>query len=168
MARDRWEERLAARCIATELGVEVRGARRRIRAEHVRPEHPVHGSPPGAVEVTTAADPDSIALGRFVYDGEQWIEPDLVGGWGAALEPTAKWKDMRAKLPGLLAAMEAEGIRGVVHLFQSEGTDYQGAIYLTIDQGSDRTGGAVPTEGRPLLEWLAEWMVRPFIIPCAS
>lgn len=175
MTRDRWEERLAARCIANELRVDV-------------DEHDDGSAPsmydlsiryadraPGAVEVTAAADPDSIALGRFVYDGERWIEPDIAGGWGAGLDPTARWKDVRAKLPEVLAAMEEQGIRGarpevwwepgpyddvlrelgVVHLFQSDGTDYPGSIYLTIDQGLERTAGVVPTDGRPLLEWLA-------------
>lgn len=180
MARARWEEILAARCITAELQVDVE--------EHDDGSAPsmydlsilYPDRPPGAVEVTAAADPDSIALGRFVYDGERWIEPDLAGGWGAALEPTARWKEVKANLPELLLGMETRGIRearpdvwwdpgpydsalrslGVTHLFQSEGTDYPGSIYLTIEQSLERTAGMVPTNGEPLLDWLRDWMTR--------
>jgi hypothetical protein len=41
---------------------------------------------PGAVEVTAAADPGSIALGKFVYNGERWIVPSIAGGWAASLQ----------------------------------------------------------------------------------
>jgi len=40
------------------------------------------------------------------------------------------------------------------------GTDFRGSVYLMIDQGPKRTGGAVPTDGRPLVEWLTEWFAR--------
>jgi hypothetical protein len=49
---------------------------------------------------------------------------------------------------------------GVMHVIQS-GTDFPGSVYLMIDQGLERTGGAEPTDGSPLLEWLAEWFGRP-------
>jgi hypothetical protein len=130
--------------------------------------------------VTAAADPDSIALGKFVYNGERWIVQNIAGGWAASLQPTARWRAIQAELPALLQAMESQGVTraepeiwwqpgpfdralealGVVHVMQS-GTDFPGSVYLMIDQGSERTGGAVPTDGRPLLEWLTEWFARP-------
>jgi len=98
----------------------------------------------------------------------------------AALRPTARMKSLRADLPPLLQTLEGRGIRearpevwwepgpydetlralGILHLFQS-GTDYAGSVYFTIEQGLERTGGAVPTDGRPLVEWLATWLARP-------
>jgi hypothetical protein len=177
---DRWEERLAVRCIAAELGVEVD-----VHDDGSEPSmHDLNilypDRPPGAVEVTAAADPDSIALGTFVYDGERWIVPNIAGGWMASLQPTAKWKAVQAQLPVLLQTMEGQSVTradpevwwrpgpyddalralGILHLMQS-GTDFPGSVYLMIDPGSERTAGMVPTDGRPLLEWLAEWFARP-------
>ncbi len=181
MARDRWEEILAARCIAAELGVKV-AVHDDGSADSMHDLNIAYTDrAAGAVEVTTAADPDCIALGRFVFGGERWIEAGLAGGWGVSLKPTAKWKTIRAKLPDVLAAMEARGIRearpdiwwepapydevlrglGITHLFQSESTSFPGSIYLTIDQGIERTAGVVPTDGAPLLRWLSKWIARP-------
>jgi hypothetical protein len=177
----RWDEALAIRCIECVLGVEVVAHDDNSAPSMYDLRIQYTDRAPGAVEVTAAADPDSIALGRFVYDGERWIEEGLAGGWMAGLEPTARWKDLRAQLPALLATMEASGIRGarpevwwepgpydgalralgIVHLFQSDATDFPGSIYLTIEQGLDRTAGAVPTDGRPLLDWLNDWTARP-------
>ena len=177
--RDRWDERLAIRCIGSELGVEVvvhdDGSEQSMYdLIIVYPDRP-----PGAVEVTAAADPDAIALGRLVYDAERWIVPDIVGGWAASVRPTARWRDIQARLPALLRAMEGQGVLraepeiwwqpgpydeelealGILHLMQS-GTDFPGSVYLIIEQGLERTAGAVPTSGRPLIEWLAEWFDR--------
>lgn len=32
---------------------------------------------------------------------------------------------------------------------------------MDVDPGPERSGGAVPTDGRPLLDWLAGWLARP-------
>lgn len=177
---DRWEERLAVRCIAAELGVEVDvhddGSAPSMYDLNIM----YRDRAPGAVEVTAAGDPESIALGKLVYNGERWIVPEIAGGWAAVLQPSARMKDLRAELPALLRTLESQGIPsaepevwwepgpydealralGVLHLFQG-GTDFPGSIYLSIEQGRERTAGFVPADGRPLLGWLADWLVRP-------
>lgn len=176
----RWEEKLAVGCIVAELGVDVDvhddGSAPSMHDLNVL--YPYRA--PGAVEVTAAADPESIALGKLVYDGERWILPEIAGGWAGVLHPSARMKDLRTQLPALLQTLESQGIQsaqpevwwepgpfddalralGVLHLFQG-GTDYPGSVYLRIEQGLERTAGAVPTDGRPLLEWLADWLARP-------
>jgi hypothetical protein len=150
----RWDEVLAIRCIQAELGVEVV-----VHDDNSQPgmydlsiSYP--NGAPGAVEVTAAADPDSIALGKFVYDGERWIVPDIAGGWLATVQPTARRKDLQARLPPLLDAMEVNEDRraepqvwwmpgpyddalpalGILHLMKSD-TDFPGSVYLMIDRG---------------------------------
>jgi hypothetical protein len=179
-ARMRPEEDWAARSISQELRVEV--------VEHDDNSSPsmfdlsilYPDRPHGAVEVTAAADQESIKLGKLVYDGERWIVEDIAGGWSAGLHPTANMKRIRMELPALLHSLESQGIRdpqpevhwepgphkefirslGIVHLAQ-HGTDYPGSVYLTVEQDSDRTGGMSPTDGRPLLDWLAGWLILP-------
>jgi hypothetical protein len=41
-----------------------------------------------------------------------------------------------------------------------EGTEHEGSVYFTVDQGSDRTGGMVSSSGLPLVIWLGEWTSR--------
>jgi len=176
----RWDEKLAARCIKAELGVDVEvhddgSAPSMYDLNILFPDRA-----PGAVEVTAAADQESIQLGKLVYDGERWVIPDIAGGWAAVLHPTARMKDLKAQLPALLQTLESRGIHwaqpevwwepgpyddalralGILHLFQS-GTDYPGSVYLNIEQGLERTAGVVSADGRPLLEWLADWLARP-------
>jgi hypothetical protein len=134
----------------------------------------------GAVEVTAAADPQLIGLWRLVNEGERWIVPGIAGGWAVVLHPSARAKRLGVELPALLRKLESEGIRqihpekwwepgpwddaarrlGILRLFQSN-TDYPGSVYPTVDPGPERSGGAVLTDGGPLLEWLADWLVRP-------
>ncbi|MGH2659405.1 MAG: hypothetical protein ACRDHS_07010 [Actinomycetota bacterium] len=176
----RWEEKLAARCIGAELGVEVAShddgsAQGMYDLKILYPDRA-----PGAIEVTAAADAESIALGKLVYDRERWIVPGITGGWMVVLQPTARMKNLRAQLPALLRTLESQSIRwaqpevwwepgpfgdalralGILHLFQS-GTDFPGSVYLNIEQGLERTTGILPTDGRPLLEWLSVWLARP-------
>jgi hypothetical protein len=121
----------------------------------------------GAVEITAAADGESIALWKLMNNrDERWIERDLVGGWAVGLLPSARAKDLRRALPGLLRDLEQRGIRtleldldaralaeslGVVSARQ-HGTSFPGSIYITIDPPSDRSGGAVPSTGDCLTE----------------
>lgn len=134
----------------------------------------------GAVEVTAAGNAAAIELWNIVNsDSRRWIEPDLVGGWSAALLPTARARKVKAELPTLLRELEKGGIRsarrtfresglfhqrivelGITHLFQGD-TDYPGSIYLTIDLPAYRMGGMVPETGDPLARWLTEWLAGP-------
>ena len=60
-----------------------------------------------AVEVTAAADPDSIELWRLINGrGERCTVPDLRGGWMLHLEPTARAKRLLKDLPAFLAERE--------------------------------------------------------------
>lgn len=108
MGRDRWTEKLAARCISSELGLDVDAHDDNSEPSMYDLNIRYPGRSPGAVEVTAAADPDSIALGRSIYDRERWIQPNLAGGWLAHLEPTARWKDVKAELPGIFFARSRE------------------------------------------------------------
>jgi len=122
-----------------------------------------------AVEVTAAADPDSIQLWKLVNErDERWTVPDLQGGWLLHLEPTARAKLLLRELPAFLGELEGQGVTeiprqrrrqevpesiegraralGIVGGNQS-GTDYPGSIYLTIEQPRERTGGVVDTTG---------------------
>jgi hypothetical protein len=176
----RWDEKLAVACISMALGVDVDvhddgSAPSMYDLNIVYPNRA-----PGAVEVTAAADPEITALARLAYQGERWIIPGIAGGWAVSLEASAKVKSLRANLPAILRTLEEQGIRwarpevwwepgpydealrslGVVHLFQG-GTDFPGSVYLIPEPGLERTAGMVPTEGRPLLDWLTEWLARP-------
>lgn len=79
------QEDWAARCIGHELRVNV--------VEHDDNSSPgmfdlsiaYPNRPHGAVEVTAAADEESIELGRLAYDGKRWIVEGIVGGWMAGL-----------------------------------------------------------------------------------
>jgi hypothetical protein len=136
---------------------------------------------PGAVEVTAAADQQSVKLGKLVYDGKRWIVPGIVGGWSVGLRPRARMKRLKVELPAPLQSLESQGVRGarpemwweegphdealrdlgITHLFQSEATDYAGSVYPMVEQPTDTTGGTSPTDGRSLLNWLVEWLTRP-------
>lgn len=53
-----------------------------------------------AVEVTAAADGESIALWNLMNGGHnRWQEADLVGGWFVTLHPSARGKALRRHLP---------------------------------------------------------------------
>lgn len=179
MTRERGEENWAALCIGAALGVEVEahddGSIPSMHDLWIRfPDRA-----PGAVEVTAAADQRLIQLWKLVNDGEPWIVPDISGGWAVVLHPNARAKRLKSDLPALLLHLESEAIRqvrpeiwwepglrdddaralGILHLFQS-GTDYPGSVYVTVDPGPERSGGAVPSDGLPLLTWVAEWLAR--------
>lgn len=178
--RVRWEESMAAACIRMELGVEVQvnddgSAQGMYDLRLLFPDRA-----PGAAEVTAVADPEAVALGRLLYEGERWIVPGIVGGWMCTVRPAARFKRLKEDLPLILQSFESMGIHQadpelwwepgihdqvlrqleIVHLFQS-GTDFPGSVYLIMDPGSDRTTGREPDHGGPLLEWLADWFARP-------
>ena len=133
--------------------------------------------PRAAVEVTTAADGESIALWNLLNGNGRWIEPTLRGGWAVSLLPTARAKRVRKELPPLLNVLERSGIKevhvghsradpaaaqlasdlGVTDLFQSD-TDFPGSIYPTVELGSDRSGGMVADTGEALGTWVGEFL----------
>jgi hypothetical protein len=136
-----------------------------------------------AVEVTAAADAESIQLWKLVnHRDERWIVPSIDGGWHVTLDPAARAKRVLSELPDLLAEMEQRGVReyrrrltrlpivdplekraidlGVVNASQG-GTDYPGAIYLGIHQDAERTGGIVDPMCGELPRWVGAFLAEP-------
>jgi hypothetical protein len=124
--------------------------------------------PSGAVEVTAAADPESIELWNLVNRGDRWTVPDLVGGWFVDVSPQARGRRLMAELPALLKQLEQARYRkvsfdrlrpgpfdnaaaalGITGLSQG-GTKYSGSIYITLGLASEKSGGLVGDIGDPL------------------
>lgn len=127
-----------------------------------------------AMEVTAAADAESIELWNLVNGSEnRWIESKLLGGWMVTVTPKARAKRLKKELPQLLRMLETvvtESERDVAidHLHELEvvsadrsDTKFPGSIYITLQRGPERTGGAVPLTGDGLVVWLNEWMCEP-------
>lgn len=129
------------------------------------------GVPFGAMEITAAADADSIELWNLVNGSrDRWVESNLVGGWLVTVTPTARARRLKKELPDLLRMVEtsADGPEqqaaaarlselGVVSAHQSD-TAFRGSIYVTLQLDSERTGGAVPPTGNGLVSWFDEWV----------
>ncbi|HEX3827819.1 MAG TPA: type I restriction-modification enzyme R subunit C-terminal domain-containing protein [Sporichthyaceae bacterium] len=65
----------------------------------------------GACEVTSIADPGSLALWRGLNGrGEVWEEPGLTGCWWVHVGPDCRFNRLRAELPAFLADLEQRGI----------------------------------------------------------
>jgi hypothetical protein len=110
MRPQRAEELWACRCIEGA----IQGASARIVDDGSRPGmhdleviYPDGGS--AAVEVTAAADRDSIEFWNLANGQGRWIEPGLAGGWSVELLPTARVKTLRKELPRLLRILEGMG-----------------------------------------------------------
>lgn len=133
-----------------------------------------------AVEITAAADADSIQLWKLVNGrDERWTVPDLQGGWMLHLEPTARAKRLK-DLPGFLKELEGQGIDeipskrrrqeapqsveararalGIVSGNPS-GTDFPGSIYLTIERSPQRTGGGVDSTSSAIPTWVRNFLM---------
>jgi hypothetical protein len=132
------------------------------------------GAPFAAMEVTAAADAESIELWNIVNGSdERWIEPNLLGGWLVTLTPRARAKRLKKELPSLLRTLEnaAEGPErhaAADRLFDMEvvsanrsATKFPGSIYVTLQRDPERTGGGVPLTGDGLVAWLNQWIVEP-------
>lgn len=180
MAKLRWEESWVQACIeATLRDVEVK--------QHDDGSTPgMHdldlfrdGQRFGAVEVTSAADSESIPLWKLINPGQRWIEPQLAGGWLVAVLPSTSGKSLRTQLPPLLADLERVGVTevprqvgrqdpiaaqlsqlGVVYARQGA-TAHQGSIYATIQLPHEKSGGWVADTGDALASWLTNWIVEP-------
>jgi len=179
----RGEEKVVAATIATTLGLKVE--------QHDDGRHPgMHDlniidadGTVAAVEVTAAADADSIQLWKLVNGrDERWTVPDLAGGWMLHLEPTARAKRLVKELPAFLGELEGLGITeipsqrrrqevpesvegrartlGIVSGNQS-GTDFPGSIYLTIERSPERAGGAVDSTGNAVPGWVRDFLLDP-------
>lgn len=133
-----------------------------------------------AVEVTAAADPESIVLWHLMNGGAgRWQESALAGGWMVTLLPTARAKVLRQDLPDLLRALERVGQTelfgewraidplahqaarlGIARARQGE-TAFAGSIYVTIELPADRVGGVVASTGDAVAGWLDHWLQEP-------
>lgn len=133
------------------------------------------------MEVTAAADAASIELWKLVnHRDERWVDGRLLGGWAVSLAPTARAKRVLTELPALLAGLEAAGMAefgrdwrapadpwvdalldlGVVSGSRGD-TDYPGVIYPTIELPTERAGGGVSATGRPLSDWVGQFLAEP-------
>ena len=183
MTELRSEEKVVAATIAATLGLRV--------------EQHDDGSRPGmhdldilaadgtsaAVEVTAAADPDSIQLWKLVNGREErWTVPNLQGGWMLQLEPTARAKQLLKNLPAFLRELEGQKLTeiprqrrrqeapesvegraralGILSGNQSS-TDFPGSIYLTIERSRERTGGVVDSTGSAVPGWVRDFLLDP-------
>ena len=134
-----------------------------------------------AVEVTSAADGESIALWNLMNGrNERWVVDELQGGWMVSLEPSARAKRLKTELPRLLRELEICGLtelrpwRGSArgHLAEvarelgvasagQRATDFPGSIYITIQLPTERAGGFVADTGDALPTWVAEFLRAP-------
>lgn len=131
----------------------------------------------GAVEVTAAADADSIELWKVFTRRGRWVEPQLVGGWVVHLRPSARAKRVRAEVPSLLAGLQTAGIReiqstahpqttseiaadrlGLVYAWHGD-AKISGTIFLNVEQPPEKTTGMVADTGDALADWLGGWLL---------
>lgn len=179
----RGEEKVVAATIAATLGLRVEqhddGSRPGMHDLNIM----TADGGPAAVEVTGAADPDSIQLWKLVNGrDERWTDPSLQGGWMLHLEPTARAKRLLKELPAFLEELEGKGVTeipsqrrrqevpesiegrarvlGIVSGNQS-GTDFPGSIYLTIERSPERTGGVVDSTGSAVPDWVRDFLLDP-------
>jgi len=136
-----------------------------------------------AVEVTAAADADCIELWKLVTGAEErWVVPGLQGGWTVVLQPTSRAGRLRKELPDLLGRLEAAGRVSVeavprnrrprdtfadqagrlgVRRASQGDTAFPGAIYPTIEQPAERTGGIVDPSGSAINPWIRDFLAAP-------
>ncbi len=183
MTELRGEEKVVAATIAATLGLRVEqhddGSRPGMHDLNIMTAE----GGPAAVEVTAAADPDSIQLWKLVNGrDERWTVPNLQGGWMLHLRPTARAMRLLSELPAFLEELEGKGVTeipsqrrrqempesmegrarvlGIVSGNQS-GTDFPGSIYLTIERSPERTGGVVDSTGSAVPDWVRDFLLDP-------
>lgn len=140
------------------------------------------GLPPAAVEVTAAADADSIELWRLVNGrDERWMDPALRGGWMLSLRPTARAKLLLREAPAFLANLEERKVTevsstpmrlapgpdaeralelGIVHAHQSD-TAYPGSIYVTLARDVSQVAGFTSASGDTTAAWIGNFLSAP-------
>ncbi len=130
-----------------------------------------------AVEVTSAADPQSIALWKLVNaDDDRWIDKRLRGRWTVHVRPGTSAKRLRAELPRLLEELEQRGIRGLlprhrvadrlsaagadlgVTRASQFGTDFDGSIYVSIEVDVGRRAGWSGRSASDAVEWVGRFL----------
>ncbi|MEJ5913127.1 hypothetical protein [Pseudokineococcus sp. 1T1Z-3] len=181
MPRLRVEERIAADSIGATLGTVVEQHDDGSRPSMHDLAFTTSDGTTAAVEVTAAADSNSIELWKLVNGSdERWIVPGLHGGWIVALQPNARANRLIRDLPDLLLELEARGITSVRPLpwgpttpadkrAQSLGivsgdqgdTAFPGSIYLTIERASELTGGIRDAGGAQVAPWVRDFLTAP-------
>jgi hypothetical protein len=132
--------------------------------------------PWGAMEVTLAADPESIELFGLMDGGRRQIFAGLAGGWSVVLDPSARAKTLRPALQPFLAELETAGQSridvepggisvgtweqracdlGIANLFQG-GTDYPGSVYISVEP-RESAGFVAPT-GDAIAAWIGDYL----------
>lgn len=143
--------------------------------------------PPAAVEITAAADFESMKLWKLVNSGDRWIVDGLAGGWALWLVPSAARAKWRVKqFPAFLAELEAEGVRsvdvepehtslgtwgrrahdlGIANAFQGD-TTFPGSVYMSLDSPLERSAGVVSPTGDPIAAWVGPFLrdERPDVV----
>lgn len=138
--------------------------------------------PAAAVEVTAAADSESIQLSKLINTKGRWIVPGIRGGWAVWVDPAralAMAKRLFAELPALLSELEEAGVThvdvdpaagaggrwdasahelGITNLIQSAGTNYPGSVYVELDQPLERKAGFVAETGDAIAEWIGGYL----------
>ena len=136
--------------------------------------------PAAAVEITAAADSESIQLSKLMNTKERWIVSELRGGWAVSVDPsTPRAKLLFAKLPAFLSELERAGETdvdvdratgaggrwdarahelGITKLFQSADTDYPGSVYVLLDEPLERRAGFVASNGDAIAEWIGDYL----------
>lgn len=71
----------------------------------------VSGACVGAVEISAAVDSQALELWRLVTTPGQWVDPSLAGGWTVKVCRIARARELKTRLPGLLRALESQGVR---------------------------------------------------------
>lgn len=139
--------------------------------------------PYGAVEITAAADPESIQAWKLVNgDGGPWIAHKIAGGWLVTIDPTSRIKRLLKELPPALGRLEDTGVRewwahirnrhvdSEVSRKLSElkvmgavqgGTSCAGSIYVTLELANERSAGVVPPSSDEVSIWVADFLKEP-------
>lgn len=133
----------------------------------------------GAVEISAAVDPQALELWRLVSTPRQWTDATLAGGWMVSVSRTARARALKTSLPGLLRALESQGVRrldehvggaatvereyaeslGIVSVFQSP-TAHPGSVYVQVDLPPHQSGGGAPDTADPVAMWVGQWLQR--------
>ena len=135
-----------------------------------------------SIEVTAAADSDSIELWKLINGSDdRWIVPALAGGWLVYFTPTARAKRIRAELPDLLADLERHGVDLVetdrphassdpltaraanlgIENAQQGPTAYPGVIYMSIQRPDERVGHLLTAPDSAAANWVGTFLRAP-------
>jgi hypothetical protein len=134
----------------------------------------------GAVEISAAVDPAAMELWKLITTPGQWTDQRLSGGWMVTVSRTARARDLKAHLPGLLRALESQDRRcladdvyghrrpehdladslGIESAYRSEATSRPGSVYVVVGLPAHQSGGGAPDTADCVAGWLGEWLRR--------